>query len=112
MNTFYMLLKKHLPKLYEHFKLNQVEEGQYIMDWYITLFSRTLTIPIASIIWDCYFIEGETFIHFITLAILKYSQKRLLLFNFEECLDFLQKIPEDINIVELIPIIDAFLLNG
>lgn len=108
MNIYNLMMKKHLPKLHEHFKLNQIEEGQYIMDWYITLFSKTLSIPVSSIIWDCYFIEGEGFIHLVTLAILKYCQKRLLLFNFEECLDFLQKLPEDVDVVDLMPIIEEF----
>lgn len=110
MGMYNSLQKQYLPKLNEHFKLCQIEESQYIIDWYLTLFSKPLIIPVSSIIWDCFLFEGPIFIHLITLAILKLYESRLLKFNFEECLDFLHKLPEDVDIFDLLKMVENFVV--
>jgi hypothetical protein len=46
------LLKRNLPKLWQHFTDMGVTPHQYLMDWFFTVFSRTVPLELSSMLWD------------------------------------------------------------
>jgi hypothetical protein len=104
---FEILFAEQLPLLYKHFRSLGISNEHYLLDWYLTLFIKQLKPPIASRVWDCYLIEGDIFIHFTALAILKYFESTLLLRSFEECLNLLGHLPQDIDENKLFSLIDT-----
>lgn len=58
----------------------------FIVDWVLTLFSKSLPLDLAMRIWDYFFFEGTPFIFRVTLGILKYGSSLLESADFEDCL--------------------------
>ena len=77
-DTFRTLLQDLLPSVHAHFEAIGVELELFIFDWFITLFTRSLPLEIASRIWDMYFLEGEIVLFKTSIGILKTIEKRLL----------------------------------
>lgn len=72
--SFYKLLclmKKHLPKIYEHYKKEQVFPSMYACQWFISIFSVNFKFDTLVRIFDVFLLEGEKILYRIALAILK-----------------------------------------
>ena len=54
-----ILFNEELPELHKYFKSLELQSDMYIIDWLLTLFSRSLPLDVASRVWDYYFYEGE-----------------------------------------------------
>jgi hypothetical protein len=88
------MLSQNLPRLDEHFRRIHLKSEHYLVEWYFTLFSKALHPLLAGRVWDCFLLEGPLFIHLTALGIIKLYEDKLLRGNFEECLNFLRKLPE------------------
>jgi len=103
---FQIIFAQESLSLSEHFFNFRIQPEQFLLDWYITLFTKAFDILLSHRLWDCIFFEGEVFIHRITVAILKLFEKELLATkSFEECLTFLHHHPK-INAGELLKIVE------
>ena len=100
------LLKKNLkifnegfkilfPKLYCHFKDNDLVDEIWIGKWIQTLFTINLPFKETCYIWDSLFAYGMDFIIFISLSILGCSQNNLLKLN--DSSDILSYLKEILN---------------
>lgn len=76
--VFRTLFQELLPALFAHFEHCGVEPELFIFDWFITLYTRSLPLEIASRIWDVYFLQGEYFLFKTAIGILRTIEKRLL----------------------------------
>lgn len=88
-----MLFKKHIPELYQHFKAMEISPEHYLLDWFMTIFGRSLNMEICCHVFDCFVLEGEVFLYKTALGILKYHSKMLKKSSFEECLTMIRHIP-------------------
>lgn len=86
--TLQILLRKHLPQVYQHFQDINVDLSICVLNWFITLFSKTFSLEICSRLWDLYLYYGSWYIFQEALGILKYYSQDygLLKKNFEECM--------------------------
>ena len=48
-----------------------IETEMYMVDWLLTIFSKSLPLDIAMRVWDSYFCRGELFLYETALALLK-----------------------------------------
>lgn len=96
-SAYELLFERHLPQLFAHFKELCITPEQYLLDWFMTCFSRAFSLQIASRIFDCLIIEGEIVLYRTALAILKISEKQLLDSDFEKLLPLFRTIAREID---------------
>ena len=70
--------KTLFPKLYNHFKDNEIIDELWIGKWIQTLFTVNLPFNEACYIWDSLLVYGVDFIVPIALSILHFTEKKLL----------------------------------
>lgn len=77
---FLSLMKKHLPRIYEHLtnKNRLVVPSMYASQWFITLFAVNVKSDIHVRIIDIFLLEGQKVIYKLGLAILKINEERIL----------------------------------
>ena len=77
---FLSLLKKHVPKVYEHLlhKDRQISPSMYASQWFITLFSVNFRYEILVRVFDCFLCEGIKIIYRVALALMKINQDTIL----------------------------------
>ena len=73
-----ILLKKHLPKIYEVFKSCDMMPSMYASEWFITLFCRELNFKYLVRFFDVFLLEGRKIIYRIGLALLKLRENEFI----------------------------------
>jgi hypothetical protein len=63
----------------------------------MTLFSTTLSLKVASHVWDLYFLDGIFILYQTTIAILRLLRPALLQEDMEGILQILQNVPKHIT---------------
>eukprot|EP00696_Hemimastix_kukwesjijk_P012002 gnl/Hemi2/25043_TR8421_c0_g1_i1.p3 gnl/Hemi2/25043_TR8421_c0_g1~~gnl/Hemi2/25043_TR8421_c0_g1_i1.p3 ORF type:complete len:195 (+),score=53.60 gnl/Hemi2/25043_TR8421_c0_g1_i1:947-1531(+) len=105
--VFDVLFRENLPDLHKHFTQLEITPESYIIEWMLTLFSKSLHLDSASRVWDCYFMEGEVFLFRTALGILRYFLSQLLKGTFDHILTLLNHLPDDMDCDDLISHIRA-----
>jgi hypothetical protein len=72
------ILRWTLPKLHAHFTKIQLTPEILVAQWFITLFSYTVSISRTMLIWDYIFLEGWAGIFRVVLSILKILEPLIL----------------------------------
>ena len=80
-NTFDSHFKELYPKLYEHFKKNDLFNELWVGKWLQTLFTLSLPFEELCHVWDILLIKGFDFIIYICLAIIDSIKEDLLKLN-------------------------------
>ncbi len=102
-----LLFERTLREVHSHFAALNVSAESYLLDWFMTLFSRSLPFDAASRLWDCYLIEGEVFLFRAALALLQLNRKVLKQGEFEEVMHTLREIGEHVVVSELFSAIEG-----
>lgn len=58
-STFSFFFQLNLPELHRHFNEESVGADIFLLDWTMTLFSKTFSVDIAARLWDVFLLEGE-----------------------------------------------------
>lgn len=96
-----ILFEHNIPKLYRHFEEQKVKPDLYLIEWIFTLFSKSLNIEATSRIWDMFFRDQEEFLFKAALGILNMYKETLIQMDFIHIVQFLTKLPENINSTHL-----------
>ncbi|EGG16606.1 regulator of chromosome condensation domain-containing protein [Cavenderia fasciculata] len=103
-----VLFQKNLPDLYRCFKQVGLVSEHYLLEWLMTLFTKQMSLPIVTRIWDGFLLEGEGYIYAAALGALKLLQKLLLQSpTFDECILTLRSAPQDFKEESLFISIDT-----
>ena len=96
-SLFETLFKRSLPELFHHFEDIGLTTDMYLLDWFLTIFSKSLPLDTATRLWDVYIFEGQSFFFRASIGILKYVQKTILTNEFElgPCKKILARMPEE-----------------
>ena len=78
LQLFKQVFQINLPDLCEHFEMEEIKPKQYVYKWVMTLFSTTLSIKVASHVWDLYFLDGIFILYQTSIAILRILRPSLL----------------------------------
>jgi hypothetical protein len=78
----------------------------FLMDWYLSVFTKALPLEVAAQVWDMYLYEGEVYMLCVALGILKMFAPSLSLYGVEKISPFLLHLPENIKIEELFTFIN------
>lgn len=106
-----LLIKEFIPELSKNFEKTGVKHQIYILEWYITLFTKSFSIDIAARLWDRYFLDGELFLFQASLGILQYFTPKLKNAGFDDSMQFLSHIPKDLDEENLFYCIDEINLT-
>jgi len=97
-HLFQIIFAHYAPELYQHFNNMNITTEHFLLDWWLTLFTKSVPLPLACHLWDCFLIEGEIFVHYAAVGILKQFEKELLKASFEDCLKIISdQIPKNIS---------------
>lgn len=72
------LIKHFMPRLWKHFKANEVECQLFATQWFITVFSYNLPFDVVLRIWDIFLLEGPKFMFRLAIYFLQRHEKALL----------------------------------
>jgi len=64
------LLKLYIPEVHAHFLELHVSPQIFCAEWYFTIFSYTLPLPLTQRVWDVYFVDGTKALHRFALTML------------------------------------------
>ena len=92
------------PKLYKHFKNNEIYNELWVGKWLQALFTLSMPFEEVANIWDNLIIKGFNFIIYICLAIINFIEKDLLhLKDSSDILAYLQNIlnPKELAFINI-----------
>lgn len=83
------LLELYFPDIYKYFTQLKIKTDMYLINWIMTLFTRSLSLEIAARIWDIYLCDGIITIFRVGLTIIAYGKKFLANADFENIMGYL-----------------------
>ena len=84
-----------LPSLSRHFLTLGVRPDMYLLNWLLTLYTKSLPLDLATRIWDCYFIQGESFIVRSALGLLRFFSPQLEGASFDDVMCLVTNLPQE-----------------
>lgn len=69
--VFEEVFEMALPEVHKSFKVIGVNPQMYVIDWWMSMFSRTLPFDIAVRCWDLYLLD-EAYLYLVSLTVLMY----------------------------------------
>ncbi|KAM5338073.1 TBC1 domain family member 14 isoform 2-T3 [Glossophaga mutica] len=99
--AFEVFFEENLPKLFAHFKKNNLTPDIYLIDWIFTLYSKSLPLDLACRVWDVFCRDGEEFLFRTALGLLKLFEDILTKMDFIHMAQFLTRLPDHLPAEEL-----------
>ncbi|XP_078066351.1 TBC1 domain family member 14-like isoform X4 [Mustelus asterias] len=99
--AFEVFFEENLPRLFAHFKRNNLTPDIYLIDWIFTLYSKSFPLDLACRVWDVFCRDGEEFLFRTALGLLKLYEDILTQLDFIHMAQFLTKLPEDMSSEDL-----------
>uniref|UniRef100_A0A1B6MS73 Rab-GAP TBC domain-containing protein n=1 Tax=Graphocephala atropunctata TaxID=36148 RepID=A0A1B6MS73_9HEMI len=96
-STYNELLKENLPQVYAHFSLTALSPDLYLLDWIYTVFTKAMSLDLASRVWDVFLRDGDQFLFQTALGVLHLCQDTLLQMDFVRGSQFLTRLPDDLS---------------
>jgi len=93
LNVHSYLLQAEIPEVYHHFKRHKVNPDLYMVNWVMSLFSKTTPLELTCRLWDVLLLDGDVGIFRIALGLIKHIAKVFTRCNQDECLHLLTKYP-------------------
>eukprot|EP00698_Gefionella_okellyi_P022450 TRINITY_DN7449_c0_g1_i2.p1 TRINITY_DN7449_c0_g1~~TRINITY_DN7449_c0_g1_i2.p1 ORF type:complete len:395 (-),score=71.70 TRINITY_DN7449_c0_g1_i2:237-1421(-) len=91
--AWHKLLKKHVRPVSRHLQKLSIQPDLYLLDWIMTVFSKSLPLDTAAVIWDGFTVLGDAFIFRSALGVMKVLETELLRGDFDACVRLLQQLP-------------------
>ncbi|XP_030026753.1 ecotropic viral integration site 5 ortholog isoform X5 [Manduca sexta] len=85
------LVQELLPDLHVHFQSQSFSTSLYASSWFLTLFTTTLSLPLACRIMDVFLSEGIEIVFKVALALLTLGKNDLLSLDMESILKYIQR---------------------
>ncbi|CAG9332208.1 unnamed protein product [Blepharisma stoltei] len=85
------LLRKKMPRLFQHLLNLEIDATIYTVKWFICMFGFSFPKKVVLRIWDHFFVKGDTFIFKVALGLMWGSRNQILnLHEFTEVLGFIE----------------------
>ncbi|XP_038216924.1 ecotropic viral integration site 5 ortholog isoform X2 [Zerene cesonia] len=85
------LVQELLPDLHLHFQSQSFSTSMYASSWFLTLFTTTLSLPLACRVMDVFLCEGIEIVFKVALAMLTLGKNDMLSLDMENILKYIQK---------------------
>ncbi|XP_050437091.1 TBC1 domain family member 12-like [Adelges cooleyi] len=110
-STYNDLLKHNLNKLSAHFSNIGLTPEMYLVDWIYTVYTKSMNLELASIIWDNFLRDNDQFLFQTALGILHCNESILLQMDSIMCAQYLTKLPDSITSRTLLKSIATIRMN-
>ncbi|GAM26734.1 hypothetical protein SAMD00019534_099090 [Acytostelium subglobosum LB1] len=94
---FDVLFNRHLPELHAAFRKMGFSSEHYLLEWFMTLFTKQLPLPVVARVWDCFLLEGESFIYRTAISVIKCCERLIGSSSFDDAIQLLRSMPQDIK---------------
>jgi len=111
MEALDVVMAKEVPKVHRRLKDLGITSEIFMIDWVLTLYSKSLPLDVAARVWDATFLEGAVFVFQTALGILHMYSNLLETAPFDECMTLLTHLPKDVDDEELFQHISAIKLT-
>merc|ERR1711904_443608 len=61
-----------------HLDVVGLDPDMFLLEWFLTLYSKILSLDVAAVIWDLFLLDGEVVLYCTALALLRMLEGRLL----------------------------------
>ena len=92
LDLFNDIFKINLPELFDHFQENEILPEHYLLEWFMTLYTRNIYFDLALRIWDIYMIEGIVALYKTAIVIFSLHQKEYLQMEFSDIMNHLKNL--------------------
>ena len=92
LDLFNDIFQINLPELFEHFQENEILPEHYLLEWFMTLYTRNIYFDLALRIWDIYMIEGIVALYKTAIVIFSLHQKEYLQMEFSDIMNHLKNL--------------------
>ena len=106
------LMKKYMPKLFNHLRDMNFIPHTYGSQWFMTLFSCNFPFPCIVRIWDIFVVEGRKILFRVALAFFKLNEKAMLATDMEGIYEILRSFTKEIDADILIKTALSFKFPG
>lgn len=94
---FNKLLQRTCPALHRHLTEEGVEMSMFMSEWALTLFACSFPLDFSFRVWDAVFVRGFSFIHQLSVALLRVHEAEMQHACFEDIIFLLRAIPESLK---------------
>lgn len=77
-NVFNQLLVVQLPEVARTIDDAGLTPEMFLIEWFMTIYSKVLPIDVASVVWDLFLLDGEVVLYCTACALLRMSATALL----------------------------------
>ena len=102
--VFDNLFRASIPSLHRHFRSIGFKQDMYLTNWFMTVFTKSVPLNVASRLWDCYLCDGEAVVFKAALAILQLASPDLLTADLEEATRVLNTTASRIEEAQLLDV--------
>jgi TBC1 domain family member 14 len=106
-----MVLSENNPEIYAKLHDLGVTSDHYLLDWFMTLFTRKLPLRICTRVWDLFLVAGEIVLHKVAVAVMKLHKRSLMECDFEECVKELAVDIDSLDEGEFFSLVDSVKVN-
>ncbi|CAG0882168.1 unnamed protein product [Cyprideis torosa] len=90
------LVQELIPELHQHFQAQSFYTSMYASSWFLTLFTTSVSVSVASRIMDVFLLEGIEIVFRVAVAVLTTGRDKLLQQDMEGMLRYFQReMPEE-----------------
>jgi len=76
--VFEQLCFQQLPAVARCIQSVGMTPEMFLIDWFLTIFAKCLTVDVASVVWDLFLLDGEVVLYCTAIAILRILEDPLL----------------------------------
>ncbi|CAE7476192.1 unnamed protein product [Symbiodinium sp. KB8] len=76
--VFEQLCSQQLPDVCRCIREVGLMPEMFLIDWFLTVFAKCLTVDVASVVWDLFLLDGEVVLYCTAIAILRILEFQLL----------------------------------
>ena len=90
------------PALLKHMQEVGFRRDIFLLEWFLTLFTKCLTLDAASAVWDIVILDGQTGVFQVACGILVSLEKQIIGQDFDGCMAVIQRGPKSLSKRELL----------
>eukprot|EP00914_Ancora_sagittata_P023507 GHVO01046484.1.p1 GENE.GHVO01046484.1~~GHVO01046484.1.p1 ORF type:complete len:271 (+),score=33.88 GHVO01046484.1:788-1600(+) len=81
---FGLVLQQQAPTVHQNFEELGMSSGLFLLEWFLTIFSKALRFDIACGVWDLFLLHGESALYSTAVAMLQLLETHLVGKSFED----------------------------
>ena len=105
------LVELRLPRLFSHFKAENVSPLLFASEWFSTLFCYGFALPTSLRVWDLFIVHGTKFLLRAAVAMLRCCEAELLRRDFDGMMLYFKSVGKTVRCSELIATAQATQLD-